>query len=109
MAMTMNPRERWTDERLDDLNVKVDSGFADLKAEMKEGFERMEARFGDRFDAVDKRFDAVDKRFDAVDKRFDDFDKRVARLEEAYFALNRTMWGGTCVIVAALIGSGILG
>jgi hypothetical protein len=41
MAMMM-PREKWTDERLDDLNQKVDRGFADVKAEMREGFARVD-------------------------------------------------------------------
>ncbi|HSC21290.1 MAG TPA: hypothetical protein VLC07_06140 [Solirubrobacterales bacterium] len=49
------PREKWTDERLDDLNKKVDKGFdemregfsrvdgeiKDLRREMKEGFESL--------------------------------------------------------------------
>jgi len=95
MAVMMSPRERWTDERLDDLSTKVDRSYADLKTEMKEGFERMEARFGERFDAVDKRFDAVDK--------------RLIRLEDTYFSLNRTMWTGTCMIIAGLIGTGVFG
>ncbi|HEU5062345.1 MAG TPA: hypothetical protein VFT79_04210 [Solirubrobacterales bacterium] len=95
MAVMMSPRERWTDERLDDLDKKVDRGIAELKSEMKEGFDRMEARFGERFDKVDKRFE--------------DFDKRFGRLEEAYFALNRTMWTGTCMIIAGLIGTGVFG
>jgi len=40
----MNPRETWTDERLDDLSKKVDQGFSESKAEMKSGFGRMDAR-----------------------------------------------------------------
>jgi hypothetical protein len=52
MAVMMNPREKWTDERLDDLDRKVDRGFADLKAEMKAGFDRMDARF----EKMDDRF-----------------------------------------------------
>jgi hypothetical protein len=88
MAVMMSPRERWTDERIDDLNQKVDRGFAELKTEMKEGFERMEAQFGERFD---------------------DVDKRLVRLEDAYFTLNRTMWTGTCMIIAGLIGTGVFG
>jgi hypothetical protein len=88
MAVMMSPRERWTDDRLDDLSKKVDLGFSDLKAEMKEGFERMESRFGERFD---------------------DVDKRLVRLEDAYFTLNRTMWTGTCMIIAGLIGTGVFG
>jgi hypothetical protein len=45
-------RESWTDERLDDLNNRVDRGFdrvdADirtLRSEMKAGFERVDERF----------------------------------------------------------------
>jgi hypothetical protein len=88
MAVMMSPREKWTDERLDDLSTKVDRSYADLKTEMKEGFERMEARFGERFDAADER---------------------LLRLEDAYFTLNRTMWTGTCMIIAGLIGTGVFG
>jgi ribosome assembly protein YihI (activator of Der GTPase) len=33
-------REKWTDERLDDLNKRVDDGFR----EMREGFARIDAR-----------------------------------------------------------------
>jgi len=36
IMVVMAPREKWTDERLDDLNKKVDKGFADTKAEIKE-------------------------------------------------------------------------
>jgi hypothetical protein len=115
MAVMMSPRERWTDERLDDLNEKVDRGFSEIKTEMREGFARMEARFTERFDDVDRRFDDVDrrfgdvdKRFEQVDKRFEQVDKRMERLEDAYFALNRILWGGGFVIVAAIIGGNAL-
>lgn len=37
-VMVPMPREKWTDERLDDLNEKVD----DLKKEMREGFARVD-------------------------------------------------------------------
>jgi hypothetical protein len=33
------PREKWTDERLDDLNKKVDG----VRTEMREGFARIDA------------------------------------------------------------------
>jgi tetrahydromethanopterin S-methyltransferase subunit G len=39
LMVVMTPREKWTDERLDDLNNKVD----DLKTEMREGFARVDA------------------------------------------------------------------
>jgi hypothetical protein len=44
MAMTM--RERWTDERLDDLNAKVDDGFR---------------RMDERFNHLDNRLDGMQR------------------------------------------------
>jgi hypothetical protein len=45
-------RENWTDARLDDLSHRMDQGFEkvdrdirDLRAEMKGGFDRIDARF----------------------------------------------------------------
>jgi hypothetical protein len=32
----MVPREKWTDERLDDLNKKVDDGFARVHADIRD-------------------------------------------------------------------------
>lgn len=41
LMVVMTPRETWTDERLDDLNKKVDQGFARMDAR----FEHLETRF----------------------------------------------------------------
>lgn len=90
MAVMMSPRERWTDERIDDLNQKVDRGFADLKTEMREGFEQVDARFAQ----VDKRFERIEDRLDRLTDRFE--------------SLNRTLWGGAFVIAAALISGSAL-
>jgi regulator of replication initiation timing len=82
--VVMTHREKWTDERLDDLAngvsevraevievrkevAHVREGLGELRAEIKGLRESMEAKFA----KVDTKFDAVDKRFDAVDKRFD--------------------------------------
>lgn len=46
----MTPREKWTDERLDDLSKKVDQGFARMDAR----FDSMEERFDARFDALNR-------------------------------------------------------
>lgn len=43
LMVVMTPREKWSDERLDDFNTKVDRGFEDVRAEMREGFARMHA------------------------------------------------------------------
>ena len=76
MIVAVMVREAWTDERLDDLNKKVDHGFA-----------RMDARFETQEARMDARFQSMEERFDA---KFD--------------ALNRTLIGGAAVVVAALIG-----
>lgn len=53
----MMPREKWTDERLDDLNKKVDNGFARVDAEIRELRREMNARF----EKVDERFEALNR------------------------------------------------
>jgi len=93
----MLPREKWTDDRLDDLNKKVDDGFAETKAEMREGFARVDGEVKDLRRDMDERFDKVDERFDKVDARFD-------KIDERFEALNRALFNGAVVIVAALIG-----
>ena len=87
-------RESWTDERLDDLNAKVDRGF----------------------EQVDKRFEQVDKRFEQVDKRFEQVDKRFERLEANLEALRVETKAGfesiyrlMVVAIIALTGSIVTG
>jgi len=50
MAVMMSPREKWTDERLDDLNAKVDRGFARMDAR----FEHLEAHIDSKFDGLNR-------------------------------------------------------
>ncbi|HXV05114.1 MAG TPA: hypothetical protein VFP23_04350 [Solirubrobacterales bacterium] len=50
-------RESWTDERLDDLNNKVDRGFDRLDAD----FRAMRAEMQARFAQMDARFDAMQR------------------------------------------------
>jgi len=83
MAVTM-PREKWTDERLDDLNKRVDNGFedtrdaiADTKAEMRAGFARVDTEIRELRKEMNARFDAA----------------------------NRNLIGFAVAIVAAVIGS----
>jgi tetrahydromethanopterin S-methyltransferase subunit G len=54
MAVAM--RDKWTDERLDDLKGSVDGGFS---------------RVDQRFDRVDARFDKLDKRIDRIEGKID--------------------------------------
>ena len=57
LMAVMMPREKWTDERLDDLNKKVDDGFARLDADIRE----LHSEMNDGFRAVNSRFDAVNR------------------------------------------------
>jgi tetrahydromethanopterin S-methyltransferase subunit G len=82
IVAVMMPREKWTDERLDDLNKKVDEGFV----------------------RVDARFDKVDARFDKVDAQFAKVDERLEKICDRFDALNRTLLSYAVVIIAALIG-----
>ena len=52
MAVMM-PREKWTDQRLDDLNQKVDDGFTRVDA---------------RFDRVEDRLEKLDDRFGSLNR-----------------------------------------
>lgn len=45
MAVMMQPREKWTDERLDDLQGEMRAGFARLDADIRELRREMRAGF----------------------------------------------------------------
>jgi hypothetical protein len=70
-------RESWTDDRLDDLNGKVDA----LRVEMKTEFVAVRGAMSERFDKIDTRFDKMEKRFDKVDARFEKIDERYEKAE----------------------------
>ena len=53
----MMPREKWTDERLDDLNKKVDHGFARLDGDIRElrkDLKSLHSEMNARFDTVNR-------------------------------------------------------
>ena len=87
----MMPREKWTDERLDDLQAEMRAGFTDTKAEMRAGFARVDGEIKELRSEMNARFNKVDARFDLINERFE--------------SLNRTLIGGLFVVVAAIIGS----
>ncbi|HET9152819.1 MAG TPA: hypothetical protein VFN85_01735 [Solirubrobacterales bacterium] len=80
--VVMTPREKWTDERLDDLNAKVDKGFAETKAEMREGFARVDADIRE----LRSEINGLNSRFDA---------------------LNGRLLAGFFVVLAAIVGSNL--
>jgi predicted nuclease with TOPRIM domain len=104
-------RESWTDERLDDLNGKVDA----VRLEMKTDFAAVRSEMGERFDKVDARFERMEKRFDKVDERFERVDERFERSEarsehrfeammDRLYAMQRLMIQFCGAALAALLG-----
>jgi hypothetical protein len=57
VIMEVVMREVWTDERLDDLNARVDDGFRHQGANVRE----LRAEMNRRFDGIDRRFDALQR------------------------------------------------
>jgi hypothetical protein len=86
-VMVPMPREKWTDERLDDLNKKVDEGFARVDADIRE----VRGEINGLRKEMNERFDSMKG---LIDARFD--------------ALNRNQVAGFFAIVAAIIGSNAL-
>jgi dynactin complex subunit len=95
-------RSSWTDDRMDDLNVKVDQGFArveadirgsrtetrteslSLRGEMKKEFAAVRQEMKQEFAAVRSEmkegFERMDRRFERMDEHFYDLQKTNTRL-----------------------------
>ncbi len=111
-------RQSWTDDRLDDLNSKVDrlddymrAEFTAVRSEMREGFAAVDRRF----DGIDRRFVQIDRRFEQVDGRFERSDERMAagfaRLDAEIKALHRLLLrasiGAASALVVAVIAAAL--
>jgi ribosome recycling factor len=77
-SMAVMARERWTDERLDDLTKLTDKGLEEnkleirnLRSDMNRGFDRADADIREIRSDMKKGFDEVNSRFDEVNGRFD--------------------------------------
>jgi hypothetical protein len=82
----MEPRKRWTDLRLDDLNKKVDDGFARVEAGLRE---------------VKTKFGGLEKK---VDEGFGRLDQDMRELRGEMKNLTRGLFAAAVAIVVALIG-----
>jgi flagellar capping protein FliD len=93
-VMVPMPREKWADERLDDLDKKVNEGFTRVEGEIKrldgsitrveKEIKRLDGNLGEQRREINARFEAMDLRFDS---------------------LNRSLQATTVAVVVALIGS----
>jgi hypothetical protein len=73
--MAVMTREKWTDERLDDLNLRVEKGFDEVKGEIRETkveirelraetkaeFHQLRGEMTTRFNGMETRFDSLQK------------------------------------------------
>jgi len=80
LMAVMMPREKWTDERLDETFARLDADIRELRRDMNEGFR-----------AVDACFDALNA---SINARFD--------------AQNRNMMAGFLMVIVTIIGSNAL-
>jgi chromosome segregation ATPase len=94
--------ESWNDERLDELNGRVNSGFKEIREEMRQGFAEINARL----DRVPTR-EEIDQRFDAVGERFTETDSRFNRLEAQLDRVNSRL--DYMLIAMFIAGLGIFG
>jgi uncharacterized protein YPO0396 len=62
--MAVMAREAWTDERLDDLNARVERNFDEVKGEIRDLRGEMNARFA----SMESRLASMDSRLDALQR-----------------------------------------
>jgi hypothetical protein len=106
LVTVMMPRETWTDERLDDLNKKVDEGFARVDRDIKGLDKKVDAGFARVDKKMDEGFARVDRKIDEGirDLRVDMKDLQ-RELNQRLDSMNNRLVGGLFVFIAALIGS----
>lgn len=80
----MMPRERWTDERLDEAFGRIEADIRDLRVEVRRGFEQ-----------IDKRFERVDDKFDAIQ----------SEMNARFDSMQRTMTMGFVTLFASIVAS----
>ena len=116
----MAPREKWTDDRLDDLNQRVNDGFArvegdirGLQVEVKKQGESLRAemstRLGETEARLEKKIDGVKGDLDGVkgdlEKKIDSLGKSVA---EVRGVIDRALFVGVAALILTQIAGGIL-
>lgn len=84
----MMPREKWTDDRLDEFKESVEDGYARLEKKVDTDIRELKGEMNRRFAKVDDRLVAMSSEFN------DRFDR-----------LNGSLLLGAFAIIAALVGN----
>ena len=82
-------REAWTDERLDDLNRRVDLGFRELREDINR-----------RFDVVESRLDGMDAGQRSTDARLDGIQRAMMQMTVAMTAAILAGFGAITALIA---------
>jgi chromosome segregation ATPase len=95
-------RQSWSDDRLDDLNKRVDDGFARVEDRIDRLDEKLEARF-DHLDAkIDRKIDTSSHELRMEMKAgFDDVNARFDRMQQTMMQIGAGLIG---VLIAASAG-----
>jgi len=75
--ITIEDLARITKKGFDEVYEKMDKRFAETHEIMNKRFEIVDKRF----EEINQRFELIDKRFEAIDRRFDLVDKRLEKIE----------------------------
>ncbi len=91
--------QTWSDDRLDELSLRVQNGFAQVDRR----FERM----GQRFDAFEER---CDERSAEANRRLEQVEHRIETLEERHYALHKLMLQASIGMMVTVIvaSSGVI-
>ena len=101
-------RDTWTDERLDDLSRRMETGFDRVHQDLRDlngRFDAFNQRMDERFESANKR---TDERFEAAnqrtDERFDAVDARFDSLQRTMLQIGGGMIAAFIGLIAAFIG-----
>jgi predicted nucleic acid-binding Zn-ribbon protein len=99
-VMAPTPRESWSDQRLDELNKKVDGGFVGVEKRIDKLETKVDA-LGGRVGKLETRFEALEGK---VDEGFNRLDRDMRELRGEIKNLPRGLFAAAVAIVVALIG-----
>jgi Sec-independent protein translocase protein TatA len=103
----MAPREKWTDERLDDLNKKVDEGFARLGADIRELRVEIKDLRGEVTGQIESLRSETKNQIEGLKSETKkQMEGLQGQIEGLRSSISRNVWGAAVAIIAALIGSG---
>jgi hypothetical protein len=98
--MAVMARDTWTDERLDDLNKKVDDGFADIRAEFRALRQELHEEIGAVRGGLKEELRGVRGEMGEVRAEIAALNRTI---HQFMFAMVGTVFLGFCGTIAALI------